>query len=148
MELTRSLALRALEWCKKKYGLSKYKDAYPALVFREKYQPKDKPNLMGEYYWEKNKIFIYKKSHLDFEDPVLELIFTMIHEYKHYLQNMDNYNTYFDKYYYTYKTHPYERTCNRFADREMYECYYHVVIRDQKKSKKGGPPLDSQRKVT
>jgi Zn-dependent peptidase ImmA (M78 family) len=133
MELSRAVCVKALKWCKQKYGKSKFQKDYPKLLFWNEYTP-EKETLMGEYYWDKNKIVIYKKNHMKFKDPLIEMIFTVIHEYKHYLQNMKKYNMYFDKYYYKYESHPYERTCDKFADREMYECYYFVV--NKKKYKK------------
>jgi hypothetical protein len=115
------------DWCKTKYGKSKYRRAYPKLRFRSTARKNKYIGLLkGEYYYKSNEIFVYAELHYYEEDPLLDVINTIIHEYKHFLQNMNNYDMYFNKYYYSYESHPYEITCNRFAEKEQYECYYFI----------------------
>jgi hypothetical protein len=128
MEINRKLCLLALEWCKKKYGKSKFRRAYPKLFFRTKayVDPKLGP-IKGVYYYTSNEIYIYAEQHYLEEDPIMDVCNTVIHEYKHFLQDMNKYHMYFEKYYRSYDNHPYEITCNNFASREQYECYYYIL---------------------
>jgi hypothetical protein len=128
MEINRKTCLEIFEWCKTKYGMSKYQKDFPKLHFRSK-AAKDKimGPLKGEFFYEENEIYIYKELHLLEPIPLLDVVNTIIHEYKHFLQNMENYDMYFDKYKYSYHTHPYEKTCNRFAGKEQDECYQYLL---------------------
>jgi hypothetical protein len=136
MEINRKLCLQIFEWCKTKYGKSKFRRAYPKLYFRTKAKvcPDEGP-LKGEYYFSLNHIYIYAELHYFEPDPILDVINTIIHEYKHFLQDMQKYDMYFHKYYRSYKNHPYEVTCNNFANKEQYECFYHII--KENKTRKG-----------
>ena len=102
------------EWCKKKYGRSKYNGRYPDIVFRK-----------GDYYdgeeWgyydEVDKcIYINRDKHETLQD----LIDTIIHEYTHYLQNMYHYQIIAK--YLEHDQHPMEIEANAIADRDGIEC--------------------------
>lgn len=128
MEINRKLCLLIFEWCKTKYGKSKFRRAYPKLYFRTKARSCRKIGpLKGEYWVKPNAIYIYAEQHYHENDPLLDVINTLIHEYGHYLQDMNKYDMYFEKYYRSYDNHPYEISCDNFANREQYECYYHIL---------------------
>jgi hypothetical protein len=102
------------EWCKKRYGRSKYNGRYPDVVFRK-----------GDYYdgeeWgyydEVDKcIYINRDKHETLQD----LIDTMIHEYTHYLQNMHHYQII--ALYLEHDEHPMEIQANAVADKDGIEC--------------------------
>lgn len=102
------------EWCKKKYGRSKYNGRYPEVVFRK-----------GDYYdgeeWgyydEIDRcIYINRDKH----ETVADLVDTLIHEYTHYLQNMHHYqiiSKYLDPH-----EHPMEISAENAAEKDGPEC--------------------------
>jgi hypothetical protein len=105
---------KIFEWCKKKYGRSKYNGRYPDVVFRKGY------HYDGEewgYYDEIDKcIYINRDKHETLED----LVDTMIHEYTHYLQNMYHYQIiarYMDN-----EDHPFEIQAEQVSERDKEEC--------------------------
>jgi len=102
------------EWCKKKYGRSKYNGRYPEVVFRKG------DHYDGEewgYYDEIDKcIYINRDKHETVED----LIDTMIHEYTHYLQNMHHYQII--ALYVHHEHHPMEIEAETISQRDKEEC--------------------------
>lgn len=119
IEFSKSLPHRGhvdkiFEWCKKKYGRSKYNGRYPEVVFRK-----------GDYYdgeeWGyydeiDQCIYINRDKH----ETVADLVDTMIHEYTHYLQNMHHYqiiSKYLDPH-----EHPMEISAENAAEKDGPEC--------------------------
>jgi hypothetical protein len=101
-------------WCKKRYGRSKYNGRYPEVVFRK-----------GDYYdgeeWgyydEIDKcIYINRDKH----ETLLDLVDTMIHEYTHYLQNMYHYQILAK--YLDHHEHPMEIAAEETAKKDRLEC--------------------------
>lgn len=102
------------DWCKKKYGRSKYNGRYPDVVFRK-----------GDYYdgeeWGyydeiDQCIYINRDKHETLQD----LIDTIIHEYTHYLQNMYHYQIIAK--YLESDQHPMEIEAESISQRDGPEC--------------------------
>jgi hypothetical protein len=70
-------------YCVQKFGKHEKKPV-PKIVFS-----KSNKEIFGDYCWDKNKIRIFYKRHLneDVKNPVFELVDTICHEYKHYLHS-------------------------------------------------------------
>ena len=96
---------------KEKYGISRFKKSYPKVRLHENIYSRlsGVPGLRGEdsahaeYDRESNTIWIYYPEMNSKEDVVK----TLLHEYKHYLQSP----TWMKRYYsmgYQYDNHPYE----------------------------------------
>jgi len=81
-KLTRGHALKILEWCKNRYGMSKYKKSYPLLEFR-KMRYADEEGQFGYYDDIVNLIFINREFHKHVND----LAKTIIEEYVHFTQS-------------------------------------------------------------
>ena len=98
------------EWCKKKWGPSKFHDDYPQLF---SYSCKNRDGLYGFYDEKSNELHI----HLCYHKSVINLIRTVIHEYTHYTQNValnyDRYAARAKKYY----DNPYERAAENRANK-------------------------------
>ena len=120
-KVNRSSALKAYEWCKKKYGRSKYNGRYPSVQFRKgDYLTED---VWGLYDCEENYIYINSASVTTLED----LVATMIHEYTHYKQNMRVDWTVLCKYFDpTTLDHPLEREAEETAERDCASCLKEV----------------------
>jgi hypothetical protein len=105
---------RVYEWCKKKYGRSKYNGRYPDIVFKKAdYYTGDD---WGYYDELEQIIFISKDKHKTLD----ELVHTIIHEYTHYKQNMYHYRI-LDIYMNCYDN-PMEKEADEVADRDLKEC--------------------------
>lgn len=105
----RKVVAATLEWCKKKWGLSKFQDDFPKLRC---YKKGDGGGYFGYYDDITNTIIVYLEPHPD----VVTLVETVIHEYTHYKQNVEeNYDKYAARYAH-YNDNPYEKTAiNRSA---------------------------------
>jgi hypothetical protein len=102
------------QWCKKKYGRSKYNGRYPDISFKKAdyYTGED----WGYYDEDEQLIFINREKHETIED----LVHTIIHEYTHYKQSMHHYHIisiYLDS-----ADHPLEKEADMIADRDSKEC--------------------------
>jgi hypothetical protein len=95
-----------LHWCFSNFGSSTYQKRLPRVKIDNMILAK------GQFCGGENVITINVKAHRSY----LDLCDTFIHEYIHYLQNMENYNMYFEKHRKTYKTHPYEISANNKAN--------------------------------
>jgi hypothetical protein len=88
----------------KVYGLSKHFDSEPYLVLEDKvYADGTDKNLKGEFVADFNELVVYWKN-INNEE---ELIRTLVHEYKHYLQSPSWMTRYYNMGY-DYSDHPYE----------------------------------------
>ena len=104
----------AFLWCINNLKKSRFQEKTPKLIIR-----KNDDKLKGYYKHSKNIICIYLGNHKDKED----LCETVIHEWKHYQQNMIGmYNRYITKYKRNQKNHPYEITANKFAKKHTNNC--------------------------
>lgn len=124
IEVNKKLCLAILQWCETQFGESKYQPRFPKLRFRSR---PPKKNLCGEFHYKKNEIFVYAGSHVREDNPILAVVNTILHEYRHYLQNMHNYEIYFKKYTYSEENHPYEKTCEEFAKWFQHDCYSYIL---------------------
>lgn len=105
-DINRNDILTMYMWCKEKFGISKYQKGFPKIVINRTCKKE-----FGLYYGDKNIIVINLKAH----KSVIDLCNTVIHEYTHYLQNMEMYDEYFCKYNRNYNNHPYEISANNKA---------------------------------
>ena len=116
----RKVVAAALEWCKKKWGLSKFQDDFPKLRC---YKKGDGGGYYGHYDDENNTIVIYVHPHPD----VLTLVETVIHEYTHYKQNVEeNYDKYAARYS-NYNDNPYEKTAINRSARWKERCFKDIL---------------------
>lgn len=117
--LTRGHATKILEWCKKEYGMSKYKKSYPYLEFR-KMRYADEEGQDGYYDDYENLIFINREFH----NHVNHLAQTLIEEYTHFLQSDREYQKLARKY--SYSQHPLEKQAKYRANRDYKRCVKHL----------------------
>jgi len=89
----------AVQWCQEKWGVSKFKRNLPTLYMSNSKNPIN----FGLYYLKGNRIVVYINAH----KTALDIFSTIIHEYTHYLQDMNKYVNYKNK---NYNKHPYEIT--------------------------------------
>ena len=88
----------------KYYGYSKYQNTTPFIEIEDSpYSDADDPNLIGEYCNLSNSLTVYWKNIKSKE----QLIRTIVHEYKHYLQSPSWMTRYYNMGY-NYSDHPYE----------------------------------------
>lgn len=83
LSINRKKALEALDWCVNNLGTSKYHSTTPRLILSNKIV-----NLYGRFFSGTNTIIIYKHKHKTFKC----FVGTIIHEYIHYLQDLDDYD--------------------------------------------------------
>jgi hypothetical protein len=86
------------DWCYNNLGQSKFNHKFKVVISRKK------EDVFGQYVIGKDIIRINIKNH----KSLLDICDTVIHEYTHYLQNMEMYTTYVYKYNRNYSNHPYE----------------------------------------
>ena len=72
-----------VEWCKNKFGESKFQKTFPKIVVNNKKGP-----YCGVYFPTENEIHIFPAQNKTF----IYLCDTIIQEYTHYLQKMDMYD--------------------------------------------------------
>ena len=102
-------------WCKKNLNESKYHDKCPKLIIRNQ---EDK-HYKGYYKAEKNLICVYPKNN----KSLLDLCETIIHEWKHYQQDIEYmYDRYIIEYGKTTKNHPYEISAENFGKKHAKNC--------------------------
>lgn len=114
MKPHRGHALKSLEWCKKKYGKSRYNGPCPTISYA-------KPDYMLDGltgYYEPDYNHIYVNSEMC--NTVEELVATVIHEYQHYLQNMYHYQIIAK--YCNHDNHPMELMALQVEKRDSKKC--------------------------
>src|ERR1035437_3275082 len=123
--INRSKVLLILNWCAGKFGQSKFQDSLPKIrIYKSngcntiKYYP---TGLCGYYNCTTNTIVIFLGTHCSIKD----LCSTVIHEYKHYLQNNSDYEPIYCKLISEGKSpmkvseiHPHEKKCR--SDRKSF----------------------------
>jgi hypothetical protein len=115
LDYQREVAKLAFVWCSYKMGDSKYQLNFPNL----KVLNKRSVEFKGHYDEVRNEIVIYLKNHRSSVD----ICRTIIHEWKHYQQNiLVMYDTYLRVYKRKIKNHPYEISAERSAIRLGGEC--------------------------
>jgi hypothetical protein len=113
-ENRKKAARLSYEWCIKFLKKSKYHSKVPKLIIRSNFNK----DFKGYYKEEKNLIVIFIKSH----NSTLDICRTIIHEWKHYQQNMSMYDKYIIVYKRNLKNHPYEITAENFARKHGLSC--------------------------
>lgn len=108
------------EWCKKKYGRSRYNGRYPDIFFKKPHYGVEE--LWGYYDEVEKYIYINSTKHESIED----LVHTVIHEYTHYLQSMHHYKI-LSQYIQDHHKHPLEIQADEVADRDSEECIKYLV---------------------
>jgi len=116
------------EWCKNKYGRTKYNGRYPEEVSGK-----------GDYYdgeewgyYDEIDQCIYINR--DKNETLADLVDTMIHEYTHYLQNMYHYKV-ISKYL-EHHEHPMEISAENAAQKDSQECLKYLENTYKKQSDK------------
>lgn len=141
IKLTRGTVLKVYEWCKTRYGRSKYNGRYPDIVFRKR------DYLTGEdwgYYDEQdNLIFVSKDKHHNIED----LVDTVIHEYTHYKQNIKVDFRVLSKYFEFDDQHPLEIEARTVAQRDSPICLKEVFGIDPKKDEEISPCMEENHNI-
>ena len=101
-DVKRKHLLYAIKWCYDKWGFSLYNPYYqipreiPKLVIKT-----GKSKTRGTFNPENNTIIVYKNAN----PCAVNYLSTILHEYTHYLQDMEEYNLYLDM---SHDAHPYE----------------------------------------
>jgi len=114
MKLTRFHALKIIDWCRGRYGRSKYNGGIPILEFKKPEWYRE--DLMGDYDSEQNVIYVNPLQH----GELIELAKTIIEEYCHYLNSDAQYQKLYENH--TYDTHPHEIACKGLSEREAKKC--------------------------
>jgi hypothetical protein len=110
------LAKLAYLWCVSNLKKSKYHNDVPRLIVRSS---KKSNSYKGYYKENKNIIVVFSKNH----KSILDICETIIHEWKHYQQNISGmYDKYIVLYRRNIKNHPYEITAENFAKKHANEC--------------------------
>lgn len=121
-EIERKHILIILDYCKEKWGKSKFVKKYPKISFRVK---KNAKFYYGDYHSGINVINVYLSRH----KKILELCKTVIHEYTHYLQCMNKYENYIIVAKKNYDNHPYEKTARYREKKFGKECKKYLLNR-------------------
>ena len=116
MRIHKGHAKRVFNWCKAKYGRSKYAN-YPSYSFK-KFTDYDELDLDG--YYEPIENCIYINSDIKNTGDIKYLISTIIEEYVHYTQSDAQYQRLADQY--DYYDHPFEIHAKLVADRDCNKC--------------------------
>jgi hypothetical protein len=112
-------------WCILKYGVN---GTAPSFHVDDEFFYITKEEK-GRFLHEENKIVIKR-------DTITESIKTMIHEWQHYLQPKDQFETLYNLGY-TKETHPFEVVAELIAERDWQECFHWTTLSTNKQTKKG-----------
>lgn len=134
-DISNSTGKLALEFCKAKFGPSKYHNSFPKLRIMSNTYCSEDPSWGGYFKPDINQIVVYKLMHSSFVD----FMNTIIHEYIHYLQDLrDDEVTPSDP---KYNDDPLEVEAQYYADQYQYECKQFVT----KQLKRGNIHIASPR---
>lgn len=116
----------ALDYCIETFGISQYLSTPPNI----KYISHVRGDLKwcGEYKRTDNLIKLWKQSHTS----AAGLLSTLIHEYKHYLQNLQRYKKMQGKY--RYNQHPHEIAANELGEKHKYLAKRYIAARLKEKN--------------
>jgi 50S ribosomal subunit-associated GTPase HflX len=126
MKLTRYHALKILQWCKDRYGVSEHNKGDLILSFRKQDAVSIELNEEAYYDAEDNEIFISSQHHFS----IKELCSSVIEEYQHYLQSNREYQKLAK--HHDYDTHPLEVAAKRVAERDCEICSKEMRQKHQK----------------
>ena len=116
MKPARYHALKILQWCKDRYGMSKHNKGTLTFSFRKRDHISEELDEDAYYDSEDNEIFVSSQHHHTTHD----LCVSIIEEYQHYLQSNREYQRLAKKH--EYDTHPLELSAKRVADRDCEVC--------------------------
>ena len=119
-DLNRAAGNLAIEFCVKTFGTKPGLEV-PSLVLHRLPSP---IGLYGYYDSSTNKIHVYKAAHSSF----VETMDTIVHEYTHYLQNLEAYAI-FEKTGTPYYDNPYEIEAFEMGKRYKMVCKKYVASR-------------------
>lgn len=122
--ITRKEVLLAVRYCVNTLGVSKYRSSIPGLVYIT--SNKIKAIDRGCYDDDNNKILVYRRKHRS----VIDLADTVIHEYTHYLQDMEKYIELAQDF--DYQLHPYEIEATENAKKYKWECRRFMISNQNK----------------
>ena len=121
LKIDRKTVILAFEWCKNKWGVSRFHDSFPKLVCHKKL---DVNRMYGWFDEDKNEIHIFLQPH----KSIINLIRTVIHEYTHYTQNIaKNYDRYAARSQHYYDN-PYERAAEDKANKWANTCKRNLIV--------------------
>jgi hypothetical protein len=101
-------------WCLIHLKRSKYHSDAPKIIIKTQKNEKFK----GYFNYKKNIFCIFVKNH-KIQDDICQ---TIIHEWKHYQQNLKMYDRYIILYGRNFKNHPYEKIAENFAIKNFKKC--------------------------
>lgn len=101
-------------WCLMNLKRSKYHESVPKIIIKSGQSER----FRGYFNNRKNIICIFLGNHKNFDD----ICQTVIHEWKHYQQNLKMYDRYITLYGRNFKNHPYEKVAENFAIKNFEEC--------------------------
>lgn len=105
----------AFSWCTKNLKKSKFHESHPKFIMKNR-----DDNLKGYFKHSKNIICVYLGSH----NEKIDLIETILHEWKHYQQDIKGmYRKYITRYKRNNVNHPYEITARNFSKKYIDACY-------------------------
>jgi len=111
----KEVAKLAFVWCSYRLGGSRYQLGFPKLKILNERSKK----YRGHYDEVRNEIVVYLKNHRS----LIDICRTMIHEWKHYQQNiLIMYDVYLRVYKRNLSNHPYEISAEKAAIRLGAEC--------------------------
>lgn len=116
MKLNKGHAKRIFDWCKQKYGRSKYAN-YPCFSIK-KFSGYEEEDLDG--YYEPIDNTIYVNSNILTEENLEYLVSTILEEYIHYTQSDAMYQKLSKQF--DYENHPYEIEAKSISDRDTKKC--------------------------
>ena len=121
-QINKKTAKLIIKWCQERYGNSQYSDFSKLHVTLDSTLP-----WHGQYFPLKNEIKLNPKKHRS----TVSWCSTVIHEYTHFLQDMEKYL----KYRTSYENHPYEKTANNRCERDKFEARRWLMRKLIKKKK-------------
>ena len=117
--INRKITKMALEYCVKTFGLSKFNGSIPNMIVKRN-RLKDDKRCRGFYSAAINTIVIFPIAHTSF----IDVVNTVIHEYTHYLQDLEMYNIFYRSY--GYDAHPQEIEADTVATEHQWMCKNYI----------------------
>ena len=84
-ESKKRYATLAIRWCESYFGLCDRKKRRLIFRFSERKRKMDNFEIFGNYCFYRNEIIIYLPNN----NTIYDIVATVIHEYTHYLENMN-----------------------------------------------------------
>ena len=123
MKLNKGHAKRVFDWCKQKYGKSRYAKVYPFFSIK-KFKNYDEEDLDG--YYEPLENCIYVNSEILSTGDLEYLVETVIEEYLHYKQSDHQYQILAEAY--DYENHPFEIEAKKISRFDKKTCINYLKL--------------------